>query len=144
MKPNITTNRPLTLKLNSTSPSNSRTINDDTAALDCKETNDLVIVLDASGSLGVAKYHRVKDFVAKLAVAFGNHLESRQGFIFYSASVSILFDLKDNLSSSEMETAIREHSYKAGPTYTHLGIKTGMQMLLKDKETRLVNKVREF
>jgi hypothetical protein len=104
-------------------------------ALKCNETNDIVIVLDSSGSIGTANYYILKEFVANLSSILGNS-DSRQGFVYYSTFSYILYNFENDLNSDEKQTVIMEHPYQAGLSYTHLGINEAMHMLLKEKEIR--------
>lgn len=92
------------------------------AAVPCYNTNDLVIVLDASGSIGSGNYETAKQFVDKLAAAYNIESSSRVGVITFSNTVTTVVPLTNTLTRSAMSAAITGAGYEASITNTHLGI----------------------
>jgi len=88
----------------------------------CPQTNDMVVLLDASGSIGEDNYKVAKDFVAELVGAFNDHAESRQGFATFSTNVSIPLPLNHAYTPTVVDAIIRGEGYSAGETNTSLGI----------------------
>lgn len=88
----------------------------------CYNTNDLVIVLDGSGSIGSSNFETAKRFVDKLAAAYNVQSSSRVGFITYSDTVSTIISLTNTLTPDAMSSTILNAPYRASVTYTDLGI----------------------
>jgi len=93
-----------------------------TIAVPCYETNDLAIVLDASGSIGAANFIVAVDFVDQLAAAFTRHDASRLTYIVYSSSSITRIPLTNSFTATEISNLIRTTPYTGGGTATHLGI----------------------
>lgn len=88
----------------------------------CYNTNDLVIVLDASGSIGSANYETAKSFVDKLASAYNIESTSRVSVITFSNTATTVVPLTNTLTRAAMSSAILGAAYEASVTYTNLGI----------------------
>jgi hypothetical protein len=89
----------------------------------CYDTNDLVIVLDSSGSIGQENYELAKTFVLKLALAYTLHEQNRIGFIIFSSKAQGMFDLKKRLTDTQMIKIILGPHYLGETTRTNEGIK---------------------
>lgn len=88
----------------------------------CYNTNDLVIVLDASGSIGSSNFEKAKSFVDKLAAAYNIQSSSRVAFITFSRTASTVIPLINTLTLSTMSSTILNAPYQASVTNTNLGI----------------------
>lgn len=88
----------------------------------CYNTNDLVILLDASGSIGSANYETAKSIVDKLAAAYNVQSSSRVSVITFSNTVTTLVPLTNTLTPAAMSSAILGAAYEASVTNTDLGI----------------------
>lgn len=88
----------------------------------CYSTNDLIIVLDSSGSVGSANYLIAKQFVAELAAGFTTHNESHIAFAVYSNNVQDIFRLDNILSPAEIAARIMAAPYHASGTPTDRAI----------------------
>lgn len=88
----------------------------------CYNTNDLVIVLDASGSIGSDNYEKAKAFVDKLAAAYNVDSSSRVSFITFSNTVTTVVPLTNTLTAAAMSADILGAAYEASITNTNLGI----------------------
>jgi len=88
----------------------------------CDKTNDMIVVLDSSGSIGEANYEHCKDFVAQLAGGFNHHPESREALTAYSTGVHPVLNLPHGLSREEVDKIIREDAYIGGSTNTAAAI----------------------
>lgn len=93
-----------------------------TVAVPCYQTNDLAIVLDASGSIGAANFVVAVDFVDQFAAAFTRHGDSRLTYIVYSTSSISRIPLVNTFNPAEISQIIRSTPYTGGGTATHLGI----------------------
>lgn len=109
-------------------------ISNDESAVACEETQDLVIVMDSSGSMGVGNYEILRNFAAELVGFFGTNPKTKQGLLIYSGSTFTLYDLSSEMNPAEMKIKIKEQPYEPGPSYTHLGIQDAVQMLLQKTE----------
>jgi len=97
-----------------------------TLAVPCFKTNDLIVVLDSSGSITLPHYETAKGFVEQLAAAFSIHSPSRLGFIIYSSNVLTIFDLQNNLPSTDISSFILSTQYLSGGTATSLGVNAAL------------------
>lgn len=88
----------------------------------CYNTNDLVIVLDGSGSIGNSNFETAKRFVDKLAAAYNVQSSSRVSFITYSDTANSIISLTNTLTPDAMSSIILSAPYRASVTYTDLGI----------------------
>jgi len=122
--PGVTTPPPATTEAPTTTP-------DPTLPIPCPTTNDLVIVLDSSGSIGLANFQLLKEFSASLAQAFVSTPTSRLGFAVYSETVDVAIDLGESLTNDEIASRIMSATYQAGPTPTDQGIAEATRMLTK-------------
>jgi collagen type VI alpha len=93
----------------------------------CKLKNDLVIVLDGSGSIGSANFMKAKDFVAKLASAFGS--PSRTSLVVFSSNSTVVYALDNTLGPAGIEATILNSVYPSGGTQTYLGIEDAIVQL---------------
>lgn len=88
----------------------------------CLNDNDVIFVLDSSGSVGASYYKKGKVFAYDLARAFANRPTSRFGFTIFSSSVRTIAPLDNNLSAADLNTAILNADFMAGQTFTNLAI----------------------
>lgn len=88
----------------------------------CYEINDLIVLIDSSGSIGSGNYETVKSFVEKLAAGFTVQSGSRISIVIFSNSVNALVALTNTLHSTEISYKILNAPYLAGQTRTDLGI----------------------
>jgi len=101
---------------------------DPTEVEPCLKTNDLVLVLDASGSIGSANFEYLKDFAARLVPAFNIHPESRVSVTKYETSVTTVLNMTHGLSPEEVEVILREMPYgPGGGTATGAAIADGIE-----------------
>lgn len=85
--------------------------------------NDLVIVLDSSASIGSYNYRNAKLFASNVfrnVTALGD--DSRIGFLIYSDTPIVIFDLNNALTTDEIINAKLNAPYLRGDTATHLAI----------------------
>lgn len=88
----------------------------------CFNTNQLVILLDGSGSINSTNFEIAKTFVDKLAAAYNIESTSRVAFITFSDTATVVVPLTNTLTRAAMRSAILGAAYEAGATYTNLGI----------------------
>lgn len=93
-----------------------------TIAVPCYKTNDLVIVLDSSGSILAQNFELAKGFVDKLAAAFIVYKPSRLSFITFSTTTTVRIDITNTLAPAAISSTILTTYYDAGGTNTNLGI----------------------
>jgi len=95
----------------------------------CYATNDLVVVLDSSGSVGAANYVTAKSFVVQLATAFTVNAPSRFSLIAYSSTAIVTIPLNNGMSPTQINTAINNHAYQAGGTGTASAIHAAINQI---------------
>jgi len=89
--------------------------------VDCPE--DIVFVVDASGSISKSDFELMKSFLSHLVSRLDvNHGGTRVGFISYSTSVYTISKLDDHSSVKSLQTAINELTIPYGRTHTHLAL----------------------
>jgi len=88
----------------------------------CYNDNDLIILLDSSGSIGSTNYDTAKEFVNELAKAYKAQSASRVAFYIFSNTVAEVFGLTNTLSASAMSSAILGATYLNSNTATAAGI----------------------
>ena len=90
---------------------------------DCENNVDMVIVLDQSGSVGSYNHGLAIQFVLNLIQFFSISLDAtRVGFVAYSQSSHIEFDLDDYTTAESLANRIMEINYRGGSTATPLGL----------------------
>lgn len=90
--------------------------------MDCYETNDLIIVTDSSGSIGLPNYEITLSFVERLAAAFTVHEPSRIAFIIFASTAYTQINITNSLTRAEISTIILNVPYLNAATATWLGI----------------------
>jgi len=93
-----------------------------TVAVPCYQTNDLAIVLDASGSIGAANFQIALGFVDTLVEAFTRHSASRLTYIVYASASTPRIPITNTFNPAQISNVIRTTPYTGGGTATHLGI----------------------
>lgn len=93
-----------------------------TQAVPCYQTNDLIIVLDSSGSITSPNYITTLDFVDQLAAAFTVHGPSRIAFIIFSDVGEVLINITNSYNPDEISSIILSAPYMDSGTATWLGI----------------------
>lgn len=88
----------------------------------CYNNNDLVILLDSSGSIGSKNYATAKEFVNELAKAYAAQSASRVAVYLFSNTVVKVFGLTNTLSADAMSSAILGATYINSNTDTASGI----------------------
>lgn len=99
----------------------------------CYNTNDLLILLDSSGSIGTDNYVIAKTFAARLSVAYAEHKDNHMGFVTYSNDVSTIVDLGNSLTPAQLESDIMNAPYKDSGTQTAMGITHSTGLLVNNK-----------
>ncbi len=90
--------------------------------MDCYEENDLIIVLDSSGSIGSPNYVKTLSFVERLAAAFTVNGPSRFGFILFSDTAASLINITNTYTREAISSIIVNAPYMDSGTATWLGI----------------------
>lgn len=74
----------------------------------CLENNDVVFILDSSGSLGATNFEKMKKFVAELIQNMDNiqPTRGRAAIITFSSSARLEIRLGEYRQVSEMEQAV--------------------------------------
>jgi len=93
-----------------------------TQAVDCYNENDLIIVLDSSGSIGSDNYATSLNFVEKLASAFTVYNASRLAFIIFGDTAQLQIHLYNSYSREFISRVILDTPYMNQGTATWLGI----------------------
>ena len=91
---------------------------------DCtSDTLDIVIILDASGSIGSSNFRLMKIYITNMLAAFNIGPDDiRVGVIRYSSSASIVIPLGFYNSYFQLSSAINNIQYTEGYTYTNLAL----------------------
>lgn len=90
--------------------------------MDCYSENDLIIVLDSSGSIGAANYTTALSFVDRLAFAFTVYEPSRLSFIIFSDIAQLQISLTNSYTREFISRTILATRYMDSGTNTWLGI----------------------
>ena len=89
----------------------------------CDSGLDIVIVLDASGSIGSSNFVTMKDFVNNIISKFEIGADkTRVGVIRYASSASIVIPLGSINNDLLLNTSITNIAYTSGGTATHLAL----------------------
>ena len=89
----------------------------------CENNVDMVFILDQSTSVGEADHDLAIQFIVNVIQLFSIGLDAtRVGFVAYSTSSDIVFDLKHHTSADSLIRAINQIQYSGGITATHLGL----------------------
>jgi len=98
----------------------------------CASSMDICMILDESGSVGSSNFIKAKEFVADAAVLMRstskNSNSTRIALIVYSDTSTTSFDFANNLTTSEMNTTIRNLVYHGGGTNTTGALFTAVQL----------------
>lgn len=88
----------------------------------CYNSNDLIILLDSSYSIGLTNYVTAKKFVDDLAAAFTVTNSSRVAVFIFSDVAKTIVSLTNKLNSKDMSATILAAPYLNYNTNTDLGI----------------------
>lgn len=88
----------------------------------CYKTNDLVILLDSSGSIGSSNYENAKIFVNELARAYAVQSTSRIAVFIFSDVVAEVVPLDNTFDETTMTTTILGATFLGSITNTDLAI----------------------
>ncbi|ODM98848.1 Vitrin [Orchesella cincta] len=88
----------------------------------CYSDNDLVIVVDSSGSIGQVNYLSALEFAAKLATAWVDNSNNRISVVIYSNSVQSVIGLGESVTVSQIRDRVYNAPYLSGGTASDLGI----------------------
>ncbi|XP_035708293.1 uncharacterized protein LOC110850345 [Folsomia candida] len=92
-------------------------------------TNDLLVVLDSSGSISSPECIIAKDFSPGLALAYRDNEDSRVGFTIFSNQVQTVVHPVNTLTPSESATAVQAAIHLQSGTATDLAIENGASLL---------------
>ncbi|KAH9505729.1 hypothetical protein Btru_055642 [Bulinus truncatus] len=85
----------------------------------CNAVADIVLVVDASSSIGASNFKKVLSLVANMAVSFTfGATNVRFGLVVYSTNAQIWLNLNDYSSIFDVQKIILETPYDGGNTYT--------------------------
>lgn len=104
-------------------------------ALPCYNDNDLVIVVDSSGSIGQEHYAIALEFTTRLAIAWADNPQNRLAFIVYSTNAQRIIGLEDNLSVQEIRDTVYSAPYLNSGTASHLGLDLAFQQIQQSNRT---------
>ncbi len=93
----------------------------------CYSDNDLVIVVDSSGSIGQSNYLVALEFTTRLALAWADNPTNHLSVIVYSNSAQTVFELGQKLSVNEIRDKVYSISYMGGGTASHLGLTKALE-----------------
>ncbi|CAL8071043.1 unnamed protein product [Orchesella dallaii] len=88
----------------------------------CYSDNDLVVVVDSSGSIGQVNYMAALEFAAKLATAWIDNPNNRISVVIYSSSVQSVIGLGESVTVSQLRERVYNAPYLGGGTASDLGI----------------------
>ena len=84
---------------------------------------DVVIILDASGSIGSSNFQLMKNYIINMLAAFNiSPVNTRVGVIRYATSASIVVPLGLYGNYFQLRSAINSIRYTGGKTYTNLAL----------------------
>ena len=84
---------------------------------------DVVIILDASGSIGSSNFQLMKNYIINMLAAFNiSPVNTRVGVIRYASSASIVVPLGLYGNYFQLRSAINSIRYTGGHTYTNLAL----------------------
>lgn len=89
---------------------------------ECEYENDVIVVIDSSGSIGIDNYKKEKVFGYDLSRMYENRDASRFGFTIFSQSTQIVVPLDNTMSNQEVYARILNATYMGYTTNTDLGI----------------------
>lgn len=89
---------------------------------ECTNDNDLIIVLDSSGSIGAENYKKEKVFAYDLARSFQGATDSRFGLTIFATPVATIIPLTNALTDAAINDEILNADFMASTTNTDLGI----------------------
>jgi len=103
----------------------------------CSKDNDLLFLLDGSGSIGIKRFNMAKQFLAKMSTAFTKPKNNRLALIKYSykEATRLELPLDNNFTSEAIAGKILNIVYEKGETYT------GNAITIATEE--LISKIRE-
>ena len=88
----------------------------------CYNDNDLVIVVDSSGSIGPDNYQIALEFVTRLAITWADNPKNRLAVIIYANDAQSIIGLADTLSVAQIKDKVYNAPYIAGGTASDLGL----------------------
>lgn len=91
-------------------------------ATPCYTDNDLVIVVDSSGSIGQSNYMVALEFTTRLAIAWADNPKNRLSVIIFASTSQAVFNLGQQLTVSEIRDKVYSIGYTGGGTQSHLGL----------------------
>lgn len=94
---------------------------------ECENDNDVIVVLDSSGSIGPDNYKVEKVFAYDLARALANGANSRFGFTIFSSTVSTIAPLTHTLTASALYSQILNADFLQQTTRIDLAISSAVQ-----------------
>lgn len=97
---------------------------------ECLNDNDVIVLLDSSGSIGADNYKLGKVFVYDIARSFENSISSRFGLTIFSTSVLQIATLTNTLTPTDLNSAILNATYMSETTNTGQGIDDVVSQLL--------------
>lgn len=107
----------------------------------CFKDNDLVIVVDSSGSIADEHYAIAKEFTTRLATTWIDHAGSRVSVLIYSATAESIFGLTDDQGVQAIKDKVYNMPHMKGSTNSHLGIDLAVAELENNKRNVLENMV---
>jgi len=93
----------------------------------CFKDNDLVIVIDSSGSIGDASYEVAKEFTTRLATTWVDHIGSRVSVLIYSNDATTIMGLTDDQTVDSIKQKVYNMPHLGGGANSHLGIDLAFQ-----------------
>ncbi|OXA49085.1 Collagen alpha-4(VI) chain [Folsomia candida] len=112
-----------------------------TIPIPCYETNDLYIVLDASGSISPADFVLAKEFIVKLISAFAVHDKNKIGMSTFSSSVNPVVSLNFVADWDTLKAQILGAAHSKGGTNTHLALDSAIAQTVPLRRTDIPQNV---
>lgn len=107
----------------------------------CYKTNDLIILLDSSHSIGDSNYKKAKIFVNKLATAYAAQRTSRVAVFIFSDKAVKIVGLDNTLNVPGMSETILIASYLNSTTHINVAIDAAVAEFKSKKGTAPLNLV---
>jgi uncharacterized protein with von Willebrand factor type A (vWA) domain len=100
-----------------------------TKVVPCNQEQDLILVLDSSGSISLPHYRNALQFVANLSTAFTVVPGSRLGFNVFSVKSRTILPINNSLSPEEIRGKITSAPYLKGGTRTDIAVNAALKGL---------------
>jgi len=107
----------------------------------CYNDNDLVIVVDSSGSIGQDNYQIALEFVTRLAITWVDNPKNRLAVIIYADDAQSIIGLADTISVAQIKDTVYHAPYLNGGTASDLGLDRALEEFTSNQRAVPLNLV---